>query len=201
MKIHTFATVLSSALLFSPTNAFSSDKPSFLFAKSYQWSHNSLKTQLRRAPNFNCRQSIVLHATTFESVDEASLDAEERMIKSIESVKKNLQTIRTGRANPSILDRVQVEYYGAPTPLNQLASISVPSSQQLSISPFDKSCISAISRAIVESGLGLTPNSDGSVIRINIPPITVRPVTVSVAQSALSYVYICRIVTLYRIFF
>jgi len=108
----------------------------------------------------------------FESTEEVELDVEERMEKSINAVKKSLLTIRTGRANASILDMVQVEYYGAPTPLNQMASISVPNSQQLSISPFDKSVLGDIEKAIIESGLGLTPNNDGDLIRINIPAIT-----------------------------
>lgn len=108
----------------------------------------------------------------FESPEEVEMDAEERMEKSIGSIKKNLQTIRTGRANAAILDLVQVDYYGAPTPLNQLASISVPNSQQLSVDPYDKSALGDIEKSIIESGLGLTPNNDGSLIRINIPPIT-----------------------------
>lgn len=108
----------------------------------------------------------------FESTDEIELDVEERMGKSIDSLKSNLVTIRTGRANPAILDLVKVDYYGVPTPINQMASISVPNSQQLSISPFDKSTLGNIEKAIVESGLGLTPSNDGTLIRINIPPIT-----------------------------
>lgn len=108
----------------------------------------------------------------FESTDEVELDVEERMGKSIESLKSNLVTIRTGRANPSILDLVKVDYYGVPTPINQMASISVPNSQQLSISPFDKSTLGNIEKAIIESGLGLTPSNDGTIIRINIPPVT-----------------------------
>mmetsp|Transcript_1876 Transcript_1876/g.3390 ORF Transcript_1876/g.3390 Transcript_1876/m.3390 type:complete len:258 (+) Transcript_1876:268-1041(+) len=108
----------------------------------------------------------------FESTDEIELDVEERMGKSIDSLKSNLVTIRTGRANPAILDLVKVDYYGVPTPINQMASISVPNSQQLSISPFDKSALGNIEKAIVESGLGLTPSNDGTVIRINIPAIT-----------------------------
>jgi len=108
----------------------------------------------------------------FESTEEVEMDMEDRMEKSIESVKKNLVTIRTGRANAAILDLVQVDYYGAPTPLNQMASISVPNSQQLSVSPYDKSTLGDIEKAIIESGLGLTPNNDGELIRINIPAIT-----------------------------
>jgi len=100
------------------------------------------------------------------------MDVEDRMEKSVEKLKKNLTTIRTGRASAAILDRVSVNYYGAPTPLNQMASISVPNSQQLSVSPFDKSVMADIERAIIESDLGLTPNNDGDLLRINIPAIT-----------------------------
>lgn len=99
-------------------------------------------------------------------------DADERMQKSIESVKKNLTTIRTGRASASILDRIVVDYYGAPTPLNQMASVSVSSSQQLTVDPYDKSVMADVERALTESDLGLTPNNDGTVIRINIPALT-----------------------------
>lgn len=108
----------------------------------------------------------------FEETEELEMDAEERMLKSVEAVKKSLVTIRTGRASASILDRVMVDYYGAPTPLNQMASISVPNSQQLAISPYDKSVLGDIEKAIVESDLGLNPNNDGELIRINIPAIT-----------------------------
>lgn len=107
-----------------------------------------------------------------EEIDLVEMDAEERMGKSIDSVKTNLNTIRTGRASSSMLDRVQVEYYGAMTPLNQMASISVPSSQQLTIDPFDKSCMADVEKALMESDLGLTPMNDGSCIRINIPALT-----------------------------
>lgn len=107
-----------------------------------------------------------------EAVDEIALDCEERMEKTIESVKQNLATIRTGRASANMLDRVKAEYYGVETPISQMATISVPSAQQLSISPYDKSQLNVIERAISDSGLGLNPNNDGSVIRINIPSLT-----------------------------
>jgi ribosome recycling factor len=107
-----------------------------------------------------------------EEMDLITMDAEERMDKTMSSLAENLSTIRTGRANPSMLDRVEADYYGAMTPINQMATISVPSSQQLQISPFDKSSLNDIEKAIIYSGLGLTPNNDGSVIRINIPQMT-----------------------------
>ncbi len=131
--------------------------------------HAALTTITTTLPSSS---SSSLMMAAFESTEEVELDAEERYGKCIESLKKNLQTIRTGRANPSILDLVQVSYYGADTPLNQLASISVPNSQQLTIDPFDKSVTADVEKAIIESGLGLTPNSDGTTIRINIPQIT-----------------------------
>lgn len=99
-------------------------------------------------------------------------NAEERMKKAIGNLHREFQTIRTGRANPAILDRVEVEYYGAPTPLKNLANISVTDGRTLVITPFDKSCLKDIERAIHESGLGLTPNTDGTVCRINVPQLT-----------------------------
>ena len=120
---------------------------------------------------FAAKTKTAIHMA-FESTDEVELDAEERMGKSIETVKKNLQSIRTGRANPSILDLVQVSYYGAPTPLNQMATVSAPNAQQLLVDAYDKSVMGDIEKAIIESDLGLTPNNDGTVIRINIPQIT-----------------------------
>jgi len=107
-----------------------------------------------------------------EEVELIQEDANERMVKSIDSVKQNLGTIRTGRANSAMLDRVKVEYYGVDTPLNQLASISVSSAQQLSVDPFDKSQMAEVEKAIIESDLGLTPTNDGNMIRINIPSLT-----------------------------
>ena len=100
------------------------------------------------------------------------MDCEERMDKTMSSLAENLATIRTGRANPNMLDRVEADYYGAMTPINQMATISVPSAQQLQISPFDKSSLVDIEKAIIYAGLGFTPNNDGSVIRINIPQLT-----------------------------
>jgi ribosome recycling factor len=94
------------------------------------------------------------------------------MSKSVDSCKINLNTVRTGRASPAILDRVKVDYYGAETPLSQLATVSVPSAQQLTVDPYDKSSMSDIEKAIIEAGLGLTPQNDGNLIRLNIPPLT-----------------------------
>ncbi|ARK30972.1 ribosome recycling factor [Halalkalibacter krulwichiae] len=99
-------------------------------------------------------------------------DAELRMEKAIEALTRELAKLRAGRATPSLLDRITVEYYGADTPLNQLATISVPEARSLLIQPFDKSSIANIERAIQMSDLGLTPSNDGQVIRITIPPLT-----------------------------
>ena len=99
-------------------------------------------------------------------------DAEEKMKKAVEATEKKFQTVRAGRANPSSLDGVMVNYYGAMTPLKQLATISVPEARQLLIKPFDRSCLAAIEKAIFDANLGNTPNNDGETIRIVIPMLT-----------------------------
>lgn len=98
--------------------------------------------------------------------------AEDRMEKALSALKRELATLRAGRATPSLLDRVQVEYYGAMTPVNQLANINTPDSRTLMIQPWDKSSMGAIEKAILKSDLGLTPSNDGSTIRIIIPALT-----------------------------
>jgi len=99
-------------------------------------------------------------------------EAEARMKGAVEALEEDLSGIRTGRASPGLVERLQVEYYGMPTPLVQLASISVPESRQLLIRPFDASTLKAIERAILTSDLGLTPNNDGKSIRLNLPALT-----------------------------
>lgn len=99
-------------------------------------------------------------------------DTEERMMKSIESFQKDLATVRTGRANPNMLERVMVDYWGSPTPINQVAGISVVEGRQLVIKPYDKTTLKNIEHAIFESNLGLTPQNDGQLIRIVVPPLT-----------------------------
>ncbi|NES84085.1 MAG: ribosome recycling factor [Moorea sp. SIO2B7] len=101
-----------------------------------------------------------------------SIELEDHMKKTIEATKKSFNTIRTGRANAALLDRVMVEYYGAPTPLKSLATISIPDSSTITIQPFDKSSMAQIEKAISMSDLGLTPNNDGAIIRLNIPALT-----------------------------
>ncbi len=99
-------------------------------------------------------------------------NAEEKMLKTLDSLDGRFNTVRTGRANPSSLDGVMVEYYGTPTPLKQLATITVPEARCLAIKPYDRGCLGDIEKAIFESNLGYTPNNDGETIRIIIPPLT-----------------------------
>lgn len=99
-------------------------------------------------------------------------DAEERMEKGVDALRREYATIRAGRATPSILDKVVVDYYGTPTPINQLANISVPEPRMLVVQAWDKSVLPAIEKAILKSDLGLNPSSDGTVIRLIIPQLT-----------------------------
>ena len=105
-------------------------------------------------------------------INDVIADAIDRMEKALESLRTDLRSIRTGRASPALLDRVMVDYYNMPTPLQQLASISVPEAQMLLIRPYSPSDLSAIEKAIAKSDLGLTPNNDGQQIRLNIPALT-----------------------------
>lgn len=105
-------------------------------------------------------------------IDDLLEDAGERMSKSVEATRGEFATVRTGRASPHLLDRVEVDYYGAVTPLNQLANVSAPEARLLSITPYDKSSIKAIEKAIIEADLGLTPNNDGALVRLVIPELT-----------------------------
>ena len=105
-------------------------------------------------------------------IEELLQDARERMTKSVESTRHEFGSVRTGRATPALLDRIMVEYYGASTPLRQLATIGAPEARLLSIQPYDKGSIKAIEKAILESDVGLTPNNDGNLIRLGIPELT-----------------------------
>jgi ribosome recycling factor len=105
-------------------------------------------------------------------IEDIKKDAEARMSKSIEALKTNLNKIRTGRAHPSLLDNISVDYYCAPTPLNQVGNVSVPDARTLAITVFDKSMIGAVEKAILSSDLGLIPSSQGTLIRIPLPPLT-----------------------------
>ncbi len=107
-----------------------------------------------------------------ELIDELLADAGERMQKSVEATRNEFSTVRTGRASPHLLDRIEVDYYGAVTPLRQLANISASEARLLTVTPYDKSSIKAIEKSIMESDIGLTPSNDGSVIRLTIPELT-----------------------------
>ncbi|WP_028058233.1 ribosome recycling factor [Candidatus Solirubrobacter pratensis] len=105
-------------------------------------------------------------------IDDLLQDAREHMDKSVESTRIKFQSVRTGRASPALLDRISVDYYGSVTPLKQLSTISAPEARMITVQPYDKSSIKAIERAIMESDLGLTPNNDGTLIRLVLPELT-----------------------------
>lgn len=105
-------------------------------------------------------------------MDNILLETENLMELTIESMEKRFTNIRAGRANPAILDGVMVNYYGAPTPLKQLANIAIPEARQLAIKPFDRSALGAIEKGIYEANIGLTPNNNGEIIILNIPALT-----------------------------
>ncbi len=106
-----------------------------------------------------------------EMIDELIEDARARMTKSVESAVHEFSTVRTGRASPALLDRVMVDYYGAMTPLNQLATISAPEARLIAVQPYDKSSIKAIEKAINESDVGLNPSNDGNMVRLVVPEL------------------------------
>jgi len=106
------------------------------------------------------------------AIDDLIQDATRRMDKSVEAAQAEFATLRTGRASPALLDRVQIDYYGQQTPLKQLATINAPEPRMITVQPFDPSSLSAIERAIQESDLGLTPSNDGKLIRLPIPQLT-----------------------------
>ncbi len=105
-------------------------------------------------------------------IEDLLMDTEERMQGVIEATKKELAAVRTGRANPALLNKVIVDYYGTPTPLNQLATITAPDARLLVVQPWDKNSIKDVEKAIIKSDLGLTPNVDGNMIRLPIPQLT-----------------------------
>lgn len=106
-----------------------------------------------------------------ELIDELLADARERMAKSVESTTGEFATVRTGRASPALLDRVTVDYYGAVTPLKQLATVNAPEARLLTVQPFDQSSIPAVEKAIMQADLGLTPSNDGRLIRLSVPEL------------------------------
>jgi ribosome recycling factor len=105
-------------------------------------------------------------------IDEALFDAEEKMEKAVETAKNDLSTIRTGRANPNMFARIQVDYYGAPTPITQMATITVPEARMAVIKPYDMTQLHAVEKAIRDSDLGVNPSNDGHVLRILFPQLT-----------------------------
>jgi ribosome recycling factor len=105
-------------------------------------------------------------------IDDLLKDARERMGKSVDAIRHEFGSVRTGRASPALLDRIVVDYYGTQTPLKQLASISAPEARLLTVQAYDKSSVKNIEKAIMESDVGLTPNSDGTLIRLSIPELT-----------------------------
>jgi ribosome recycling factor len=105
-------------------------------------------------------------------IEDLVSDAIQRMNKSVDATHEHFNSVRTGRAAPALLDRIQVDYYGTPTPLKNMATISAPEPRLLSIQPFDPSSLKGVEKAIMESDLGLTPSSDGKVIRLPIPQLT-----------------------------
>ena len=105
-------------------------------------------------------------------IDDLLADARDHMDKSVEATRSKFGSVRTGRATPHLLDRITVDYYGTRTPLRQLATISAPEARLLTVHPYDKSSIRSIEKAIMESDIGLTPNSDGAVVRLAIPELT-----------------------------
>lgn len=105
-------------------------------------------------------------------IDELLQDAREHMDKSVDATRHKFGSVRTGRASTALLDRITVDYYGAQTPLKQLATVSAPEARLLTVQPYDKSSIKGIEKAILESDIGLTPNNDGSIIRLQVPELT-----------------------------
>jgi ribosome recycling factor len=105
-------------------------------------------------------------------IDDLLKDAREHMEKSVDATRSKFGSVRTGRATPHLLDRINVDYYGAQTPLKQLATVSAPEARLLTVQPYDKSSIKNIERAILESDVGLTPNNDGQIIRLQVPELT-----------------------------
>ena len=105
-------------------------------------------------------------------IDDALLDATDRMEKALEALRRDLATVRTGRASPGLVEHLKVDYYGTPTPLNQLATISTPDARLITIQPWDRGSIGAIEKAILKSDIGLNPSNDGALIRLAIPQLT-----------------------------
>ena len=126
-------------------------------------------------------------------MDDILMNAELEMTTAIENMEKRFLNIRAGRANPAMLDGVMVNYYGAPTPLKQLATISIPEARQLCIKPFDRSCLGDIEKGIYEANIGITPNNNGEIIILNIPALT-EETRKNYVKQAKEYSEDCKIV-------
>ena len=105
-------------------------------------------------------------------IDDLLQDAREHMDKSVEATRQKFQSVRAGRASPALLDRINVDYYGVSTPLRQMSTVNAPEARLITVQPYDKSSLKAVERAIMESDLGLTPNNDGQIIRLQVPELT-----------------------------
>ncbi|XP_054802668.1 ribosome-recycling factor, chloroplastic isoform X2 [Prosopis cineraria] len=127
-------------------------------------------------PRRSLRRTGIVRAATIEEIEAEKAfiekDVTSRMERTIETVRSNFSSIRTGRANPAMLDKIEVEYYGTPVSLKSIAQISTPDASSLLVQPYDKSSLKAIEKAIVNSDVGMTPNNDGELIRLSIPPLT-----------------------------
>ncbi|CAI0400724.1 unnamed protein product [Linum tenue] len=130
----------------------------------------------RLSPKRRVNEDGFVRCATMEEIEaeKSSIeqDAKVRMEKTIETLRTNFNSVRTGRANPSMLDKIQVEYYGSPVSLKSIAQISTPDASSILVQPYDKSSLKAVEKAIVNSDLGLTPNNDGEVIRLSVPQLT-----------------------------
>ncbi|GAY40688.1 hypothetical protein CUMW_053890 [Citrus unshiu] len=138
--------------------------------------HRRAETATCRASSVSVRQNGVVRCATIEEIEaeKSSIekDVKARMEKTIDMVRTNFNSVRTGRSNPAMLDKIEVEYYGSPVSLKSIAQINTPDSSSLLIQPYDKSSLKSIEKAIVSSDLGMTPNNDGEVIRLTLPQLT-----------------------------
>ncbi|KAK7345896.1 hypothetical protein VNO77_16511 [Canavalia gladiata] len=164
---------LPKTLLSLPTSSYCA-KRFFTSAATYATFTHPRRPLLSKG--FLRRRTLLVRAATIEEIEaeKASIekDAKSRMERTIESVRTNFNSIRTGRANPAMLDKIEVDYYGTPVSLKSIAQISTPDASSLWVKPYDKSSLKIIEKAIVSSDLGMTPNNDGESIRMSIPQLT-----------------------------
>nr|AFK36773.1 unknown [Lotus japonicus] len=162
--------------LFLPESFYGVKRSSISASASYVTLKLSRTLTLSAKPILSHRRMGIVRAATMEEIEAEKKaiekDVRNRMEKTIENVRSNFNSIRTGRSNPSMLDKIEVEYYGAPASLKSIAQISAPDGSSLLVQPYDKSSLKAIEKAIVSSDLGMTPNNDGEVIRLSIPQLT-----------------------------